>query len=83
MIAFGIHCSFFIVLPFQIKTCSSNVFFFTRENVLTRKIGPVSEVLRARLRPIGIGCAICPDLLSETPERRVKRKNYINFFPFV
>ena len=48
MIAFGIHCRFFIVSPIQLKTCGSNVFlFFKRENVRARKIDRVSEVLRA------------------------------------
>ena len=52
MIAFGIHCRFFIVSPIQLKTCGSNVFlFFKRENVRARKIDRVSEVLRAWPRP--------------------------------
>ena len=60
MIAFGTHCNFFIVL-IRVKTCKSNVvfFFFARQNVRARKIGRVSEVLHARVRPIGIGRAIC------------------------
>ena len=37
MIAFGIHCNFFIVLPIRLKTCRSNDFlFFTRQNVRAR-----------------------------------------------
>ena len=35
--------------------------FFTRQNVRARKIGRVSEVLRALGRPIGIGRVICLD----------------------
>ena len=63
MIAFRIHCNFFIVSPIQLKTCRSNGFLFlTRQNVRARKIGRVSEVLRAGTRPIGIGLAICPGL---------------------
>ena len=37
-------------------------FFFTKQNVRSRKIGCVSEVLHARTHLIGIGWAICPDL---------------------
>ena len=47
MIVFGIHCNFFIVSPIQLKICRSNI-FFTRQEVVARKIGRVSEVLRAR-----------------------------------
>ena len=47
MIEFGIHGNFFIVLPIQLKTCRSNVFFvFARRDVRARKIGHVAEVLR-------------------------------------
>ena len=61
VIVFGIHCNFFIVLFIQLKTYSSNVFFFfTRENVHAKKIG--LEILLAQPRPIGIGRAICPAL---------------------
>ena len=60
MIVFGIHCNFFIVLPIQPKTCSSNVFFFfTRENVLA---GKLEASQRLDLSEIGIGRAICPGL---------------------
>ena len=56
MIVFVINCNFFIVLPIQLKTCSSNDFFlFTRESVRARNIGRVSEVLRARPRLIASG----------------------------
>ena len=60
MIVVGVHCNVFIVLPIRLKTCRCNVFsFFTRQNVRARKIGRVSEVLRAQVRPIGIECASC------------------------
>ena len=63
MAVFGIHCNFFIVLPIWLKACRSNDFLlFTRQNVRARKIGHVSEVLRAWARPIGIGRTICPNL---------------------
>ena len=40
MMVFGTHCNFFIFLPIGLKTCRSNVFFFfTRQNISTRKIG--------------------------------------------
>ena len=51
MIVFGIHCNIFIVLPIRLKTCRSNAFFFfIRRNVRARKIGRVSEILRAQVR---------------------------------
>ena len=56
MIVFGIHCNFFIVSPIQLKICRSNI-FFTRQEVRARKIGRVSEVLRAWACPIGNGHA--------------------------
>ena len=65
MVVFGIHSNFLLVLPIRLKPCRSNGFlFFTRQNVRARKIGCVSEVLRARERSIGIGHghAICPGL---------------------
>ena len=63
MRVFGIHCNFFIVLSIRLKAGRSNSFlFFTRQTVSARKIGCVSEVLRARARSIDIGRAICPDL---------------------
>ena len=67
VVVFGIHCSFFIVLPIQRKTRIFNdVFFiFARENVRAQKIGRVSEVLRAQACPISIGRAIFLDLLIE------------------
>ena len=63
-ITFIIHSHFFIVLLIWLKVCRSNVFFFffTKQNVRSRKIGCVSEVLHARTHLIGIGSAICPDL---------------------
>ena len=55
MIVFRIHCNFSIVLPIPLKTCRSNVFlFFTKQNVRPQKTRRVSEVLRARTRPIDI-----------------------------
>ena len=72
MIVFGIHCNFFIVLPIRLETCRSNIFlFFTRllpfkqtKNIRsTRLFGGVSEELRARAHPTGIGRTICPGLL--------------------
>ena len=39
-------------------------FFFTRQNLHARKIGRVSEDLRAQARLTGIGRAICPGLAS-------------------
>ena len=46
MIAFGIDCNLFIVLPIPLKTCRSNdFFFFTRQNMRAKKMGLVSEVL--------------------------------------
>ena len=60
MIVFEIPCNFFIVLPIRLKTCKYNGY---EQNVRARKIGLVSEILRARVRPIGIGPAICPRLL--------------------
>ena len=63
MIAFGIHCNFFIVLPIQLKPCRCNGFLlFTRQNERARKIGHISEVLCTWARPIGNGRTICPDL---------------------
>ena len=48
MIVFGNYYNFFIVLPIRLKTCRTDIFFsFLRQNVLARKIGRVSEVLRA------------------------------------
>ena len=61
MIVFGIDCNFFIVLSIRLKNCRSNV-FFTRQNVYAGQIARVSEVLRARARPMGIGRAICSGL---------------------
>ena len=62
-ITFIIHSHFFIVLLIWLKVCRSNgFFFFTKQNVRSRKIGCVSEVLHARTHLIGIGWAICPDL---------------------
>ena len=56
MIVFRIHCNFFIILSIRLRTCSSNGFlFFTRQIVRDRKIGRVSELLRAQTRAIGIG----------------------------
>ena len=56
MIVFRIHCNFFIILSIRLRTCSSNGFlFFTRQIVRDRKIGHVSELLRAQTRAIGIG----------------------------
>ena len=37
-------------------------FFFTRPNEGARKIGRVSDVLRAPARPIGTERAVCPGL---------------------
>ena len=63
MIVFGIHCKFFIGFPIRLKTFMSNGFLlFARPNVRARKIGRISEVLRTRESPIGIGCAIGPGL---------------------
>ena len=65
MVVFGIHSNFLLVLPIRLKPCRSNGFlFFTRQNMRARKIGRVSEVLRARERStvIGHGHAICPGL---------------------
>ena len=63
-ITFIIRGHFFIVLLIWLKDCRSNVFFFffRRQNVRSRKIGCVSEVLHARTHLIGIGWAICSDL---------------------
>ena len=48
MIVFRVHCNFFIVLPIRLKACRSNgFFFFKRQNVHARKIGRMSEALRA------------------------------------
>ena len=64
MIVFRIHCNFFIVLPIRLKACRSNgFFFFKRQNVHARKIGRMSEALRAGVCLIGIGRAICPGLI--------------------
>ena len=61
----GIHCNFFIVLPIRLKTCRFNDFlFFTMQNMHSRKIGRVSEILGTQARPIGIGRAISPGLDS-------------------
>ena len=65
MVVFGIHSNFLLVLPIRLKPCRSNgALFFTRQNVRARKIGGVSEVLRARESSTGIGHghAICPGL---------------------
>ena len=62
MIVFGIHCNFFIFLPIRLKTCRSNNLLFLQGKMKKRKIGRVSEVLRAQARPIGMGWAICPSL---------------------
>ena len=60
MIVFGIHCNFFIVLCIQLKTCRSNVFFFsTRQHVRAWKIWRVSEVLRARSTPGAQFVCVC------------------------
>ena len=60
---FGIYSNFLIVLSIRLKTCRSNVFFlFTGQNVRSRKIGRVSEVLLTQAHPTGIGRAICPGL---------------------
>ena len=49
MAVFGMHCNFSLFLPIRLKTCRSNGFLrFTGQNVRTRKIGRVSEVLRVR-----------------------------------
>ena len=63
-ITFIIHSHFFIVLLIWLKVCRSNVFFFffTRQNVRSRKIRCVSEVLHARTLLIGIGWTICPEI---------------------
>ena len=49
MIVFGIQCNFFIVLPIRLETCRYNAFSsLKRQNVRARKIGHVSDVLRAK-----------------------------------
>ena len=49
MIVFEFHCKFFIGLPIRLKTFMSNGFLlFARQNVRARKIGRISEALRAR-----------------------------------
>ena len=64
MIVFGIQCNFFIVLPNQLKICRLMDFFFFFEGKIwrARKTGRISEVLRARVRLIGIGRTICSGL---------------------
>ena len=63
MIVFGIPCNFFIVLPIRLNSCRSNVFsFLASQNVRAQKIERISQVLFARVPPIGIGRAICPGL---------------------
>ena len=80
MIVFGTDCNFFTVLPIQLKTCRFNVFFFFMfQNVRARKIGRVSEVLRVRASPIGIGRAICPGLLVQELIKREKRENVVQY----
>ena len=39
MIAYGIHCNFFIVLPIRLKTCRSNGFFFYKAKCARPKNG--------------------------------------------
>ena len=68
MIAFENRCNVF-VLPIRLKTFRSIffcffVFCFLRGKMFAPKIGRVSEILRIRECPIGIGHAICPDLDS-------------------
>ena len=53
ILAFGIHCKFFIVLPIWLKIC---FLLFLQGSMC------VSEVLRAQARLIGIRHAICPGL---------------------
>ena len=50
MVVCGIHCNLSLFLLIRPKTCRSNGFLrFTGQNVRARKIGRVSEVLRARV----------------------------------
>ena len=55
MVAFSIHCNFFIVLTIPLKTCNG-FFSFTRQKCTCPKS-------QACLRGFGIGLAICPGLL--------------------
>ena len=59
MIVLEIDYNFFIVLLIRLKTCRSNDFFLLYKAKCARpKIGRLSEVLRTRERPTGIGRVI-------------------------
>ena len=54
MTVFGIHCTFFIVLPIRLKNCISNGFSFIMANVPPEKSG-ASQIWARNLSRSGKG----------------------------
>lgn len=58
------HFNFYSVLSIQIKMCRYNVFSILQGKMCkVQKIGLVSEVSCACVRPVGIGRTFCPGLV--------------------